>query len=259
MKSYGLIYLKSTKEIEIMHESNCIVHDVLNYVGEHLKPGVSTSYLDSLAEERLNSHGARSAFKNYKGFPKVLCVSVNEEVVHGIPRDDKIIQDGDIVSLDFGVYHKGYAGDSAKTFVAGSSPSLEISNLIKHTHDGLVAGINAMQAGNRLYDIGSAIESVAKKYGYGNLLGFCGHGIGKKMHENPHVFNWVCTNEPNIRLREGMVFALEPMFTLGTSDVNILEDGWTVVTKDKSMAVHWELSIAITKDGPCVLGTETIS
>jgi len=259
MSIYGLTYLKSTKEIELMHEANSIVHDVLNHVGEHLKPGMTTAHLDLLAEERLKSHGAKSAFKNYRGFPKVLCVSVNEEVVHGIPRDDKIIQNGDIVSLDFGVYHKGYAGDSAKTFVVGDAPSSHVSNLVQHTRDSLVAGINAMHVGNRLHDIGAAIDAVAKQHGYGNLVNFCGHGIGKRMHEDPHVFNWVNIQEPNIRLREGMVFALEPMFTLGTSDVDILSDGWTVVTKDKSMAVHWELSIAVTKDGPRVLGTETIS
>lgn len=258
MAIYGLTYLKSEKEIDIMHESNCIVHDVLNYVGEHLKPGISTSSLDSLAEERLKCHDAKSAFKGYKGFPKVICISVNEEVVHGIPRDDKIVQDGDIVSLDFGVYHKGFAGDSAKTFVVGDAPSLEANQLVKHTREGLLAGIDTMRVGNRLRDISAAISSIAEKYKYGNLLNFCGHGIGKKMHEDPHVFNWVHPEEPNIRLREGMVFALEPMFTLGTSDAEILQDGWTVVTKDNKLAVHWELSVAITKDGPRVLGTETI-
>lgn len=255
MKSSGIISLKSNKEIDIMHDANCIVHEVLNIVGDEITPGVSTGDIDRIAEEYLRKSEATSAFKNYRGFPKVICISVNEEVVHGIPDDNRIIEDGDVVSVDFGVYYKGYAGDSAKTFIVGET-SDEIGLLSKNTRESLFAGIDQMYPGNYLYDINKAIAKVAEDGGYGNLKNFCGHGIGKSMHEAPHVFNWINTSEQNILLREGMVFALEPMFTLGSGDVTTLDDNWTIVTSDKSIAAHWELSIAITKGGPRVLGTE---
>lgn len=250
-----MIFLKTPEEIEIMNEANKIVHTVLNLVGDNIKPGISTDDLNSLAQSKLNSYkNTTSAFLGYRGFPKVICISVNEEIVHGIPGD-RIIQEGDIVSVDFGVYHKGYAGDSAKTFIIGDV-SQEVSDLVSNTLDSLYIGIEQMQVGNRLHDIGKAIDVVARKNKYGNVRGYCGHGIGINMHEEPHVFNYINLEEPNIRLREGMVFALEPMFLLGSDDTETLEDDWTVVTKDRKLSAHWELSIAITGSGPRILGVD---
>lgn len=249
----GLVYLKSADELDVMHQANCIVHNVINYVGEHIKPGVSTLYLDDLAEENIRKSGAKNTLKGYKGFPGSICISVNDEVVHGVPSEDNIIKDGDIVTLDLAVHYKGFAGDSAKTFVVGDI-SQKTLQLIKQTKKALYAGINEMHPGNHLHDIGKAVSAVAKENGYGLLENFCGHGIGKDMHEGPHVFNYINRMEPNILLREGMVFAIEPMFTLGSKDVKLLDDDWTVVTDDKSISCHWELSTAITKEGPRVLG-----
>ena len=248
-----LLTLKSEKEIEIMHEANCIVHAMLDVAENNMRPGITTGELDALMEAELNKiEGATSAFKGYKNYPAVSCISVNEEIVHGIPGD-RVIEDGDIVSVDFGVYYKGYAGDSARTIMVGNV-SDEAKRLVINTKQGLVAGINAMVEGYRLNDVNRAIEAVAKEYGFGNTRGFCGHGIGKAMHEKPPVYNYVDPFVPNLHLRRGMVFALEPMFTLGSSKAKILEDKWTVITDDGSLACHWEVSVAITENGPRVLG-----
>lgn len=253
-----MISLKTKQEIDIMDEANQIVHDVLNQLIPHISSGINTRELDKIAEDLLqwSSHLASAipAFKGYMGYPSSLCISINEEIVHGIPGD-RIIQNGDIISVDFGVIHKGFVGDAAKTIIVGNTTE-EVTNLSQRCKEALLLGIDQMRVGRRLHHIGEAISAVAKKYNYGNIKSFCGHGIGKKMHEDPPVFNYIKLTEPSVRLREGMVLALEPMFTLGTSDTEVLKDGWTAVTKDRSMAAHWEVSVAITDGDPRILGTK---
>lgn len=248
-----MIYLKSPTEIDAMHQSNLIVHKCLDRAEAEIEPGVTTGQLDIAIGNELSKHpGATPAFLGYHGYPAVSCISVNEEVVHGIPGN-RVIQDGDVVSIDFGVYYNGYAGDSARTFLVGDV-SPEAQKLSDQTRRGLFAGISKMMPGNRLHDISIAISAIAKENSYGNIRNFCGHGIGKTMHESPSVFNYVEPREPNVRLRTGMVLALEPMFTLGSSIAVVLKDGWTVMTSDKSTACHWELSVAITEHEPRILG-----
>lgn len=250
-----MIILKTSEQIDIMHESNLIVHSILDFAENNIAIGMKTGELDNMMEEKLREFkGATSAFKNYLGYKKVSCISVNEEIVHGVPGD-RIFNDGDLVSIDFGVYYNGFAGDSAKTFILGTPKNKEDEELVIQTKKSLFVGIEQMTIGNRLYDINSSIEKVAKENGYGNVRNFCGHGIGTKMHEKPSVLNYVDKSEPNIRLQEGLVLALEPMFTLGNAITEISkEDKWTVSSIDKKNAAHWELSIAITSDGPRILG-----
>jgi methionyl aminopeptidase len=248
-----MIFLKTTEQIDIMHEANLIVHAVLDEAENNIEAGMTTQELNDIMENKMSEFsGATSAFRGYKDYPDVSCISVNEEVVHGIPSE-KMILPGDIVSVDFGVYYNGMAGDSARTFIVGDVEP-EVRDLVSITRQGLWAGIRQMVPGNKLHDIGEAIDAVARQHNFGNVRGFCGHGIGAKMHELPHVFNYVEPLEPNVRLRAGMVFALEPMFNLGHAEVLILEDGWTIITKDKKKSCHWELSIAVTENGPRVLG-----
>lgn len=248
-----MIVLKSKKEIDIMHDANAIVHDALDFIEQEIKPGVSTAEMDEMAADALSRYEkSTSAFKDYMGYPAVLCVSVNDEVVHGVPGE-RIIQDGDIVSVDFGAIYNGFFGDAARTFVVGET-SNENKQLVDRTKDALMAAINEMVDGNTLHDISKAIWNVSHEYKYGNVKKFCGHGIGRELHEDPKVLNYVDKNQSDIRLRNGMVFALEPMFTLGSEDVVVSKDGWTVITMDHSISAHWELSVAITNDGPIVLG-----
>lgn len=248
-----MILLKTKEEIDIMDDTNKFVHDVLDYVESHMSIGDTTKKLDSMAEEFLQRKSdVEPAFKGYMGFPASLCVSINEEIVHGMPGD-RIIQDGDIVSLDFGVRYKGFVGDAARTIMVGDV-SKEVIQLVHNTKKALKLGIDQMRVGNRLHDIGRAIESVAREYKYGNIRTFCGHGIGREIHEDPRVFNFVNLSESNIHLQEGMVLALEPMFSLGTSLVKVLEDKWTAVTNDGSVSAHFEVSVAVTDGEPRILG-----
>lgn len=247
-----MIPLKTLKEIEIMDDANRIVHNVLNRVEENIKEGITTKELDIIAEQEVYSLGAKPAVKNYKGFPASLCISINEEIAHGIPGD-RIIQDGDIVSIDFATIYKEFIGDAARTIIVGKV-SKKIEELVKNTEKALYNGISKMIVGNRLHDISRAIWEYSKKNKYGNILNLCGHGVGKDMHESPSVFNYVNEFEPNVRLQNGMVLALEPMFTLGSCMAVLKEDGWTAVSSDKSMAAHWELSVAIVDDKPLILG-----
>ena len=248
-----MIFLKTPEQIDVMHEANLIVHAVLDEAENKVEAGMSTQELNDIMATKMSEYpGATSAFKGYKGYPDVSCISVNDEVVHGIPSERMIVP-GDIVSVDFGVYYKGMAGDSARTFIVGKVEPA-VAELVEITRQGLWAGIEKLVPGNRLHDVGAAIDAVARKHKYGNVRGFCGHGIGTKMHEPPNVFNYVEPRQPNVRLRSGMVFALEPMFNIGGSDVLMCDDGWTIITKDQSKSCHWELSVAITEEGPRVLG-----
>jgi len=249
-----MIILKTKSQIDLMDEANKIVHLALDHAAKNAEIGMTSRELDSIVENYISAFKhTTSAFKGYMGYPNVSCISINAGVVHGIPNNIPL-QDGDIISIDIGVYYKGWAGDSAITFILGNSKSDEDVRLIKETRKALYAGIEQMVIGNRLHDIGEAINNIAIENAYGNVRGFSGHGIGQSMHESPSVYNYIEPRESNVRLQEGMVLALEPMFSTGTADVHITNDKWTVVTNDNKNSAHWEVSAAITKDGPKILG-----
>ena len=249
-----MISIKSTREIEIMRQANIIVAEILKELKQTVAPGVTTLELDAIAEELTLKKKALPAFKGYavagRVFPRCLCVSINEEIVHGIPSN-RALKEGDIVGLDFGVIYNGFYGDSAITVGVGKV-SDDAQRLMAVTELSLYKGIEQLQEGKRLGDLGAAVQKTAEDAGYSVVRVFVGHGIGKRLHEEPPVPNY---GEPDrgLRLKEGMVLAIEPMLNAGSHEVEIKEDGWTAVTKDGSLAAHFEHSVAITKDGPYVL------
>jgi methionyl aminopeptidase len=249
-----VISLKSPREIDIMRRANVIVAEVLHALKNKVAPGVTTLELDALAEDLTLGKKAVPAFKGYRVagriFPRCLCVSVNEEIVHGIPSN-RALREGDIVGLDYGVIYEGFYGDSAVTVGVGKV-SEEAKRLMEVTERALYRGIDQLYAGRRLGDLGFAVQQTAESAGYSVVRAFVGHGIGKKLHEEPPVPNY---GEPDrgMRLKEGMVLAIEPMVNAGGHEVEIKEDGWTAVTKDGSLAAHFEHSVAITKNGPFIL------
>jgi len=245
-----MITLKSKRELEVMREASRIVAEILAELRSLCQPGVSTAELDRVAEESTLRHGARPAFKGYRGFPRTLCTSINHEVVHGIPSD-RVLREHDIVGLDFGVVYNGYYGDSAITVPIGDVPP-EIQQLLRVTEESLYLGIEQMVPGNHLADISRAIQTHAESHGYSLVKEFGGHGIGKRLHEDPMVLNYV-VNGRGIKLKPGLVLAIEPMVNLGTDQVRILSDGWTVVTLDGKPSAHFEHTIAVTDDGPEIL------
>jgi len=249
-----VIALKSDREIEIMRSANAIVAEVLQELKAKVAPGVTTLELDAVAEELTLKRKAVPAFKGYevagRVFPRCLCVSVNEEIVHGIPSN-RALREGDIVGLDFGVVYNGFYGDAALTVGVGRV-SDEARRLMETTERALYQGIEQLREGKRLGDLGFAVQQVAEGAGYSVVRAFVGHGIGKRLHEEPPVPNY---GEPDrgVRVREGMVLAIEPMINVGGHEVEIQEDGWTAVTKDGSLAAHFEHSVAVTKNGPYIL------
>ena len=246
------VTLKTASEIQIMNEANQIVGDTLNMLREKAVPGMSTWQLDSWAEEHARRYGATPAFKGYHGFPGSLCVSLNEQVVHGIPSKKIVLQEGDILSIDFGVRYKGFFGDAAITLAIGKI-SAEKMNLLKVTRESLYKGIEQARVGNRINDISAAIQNHVEKHGFSVVRQFVGHGIGTELHEGPEVPNYSIENKRTPRIMAGMVLAIEPMINLGTYEVKVLKDGWTVITKDKLPSAHFEHSIAVTEDGPLIL------
>ena len=214
--------------------------------------GVSTWDLDVLAEEFARQHGAVPAFKGYHGFPGSLCVSLNEQVVHGIPSKRVILAEGDIVSIDFGVLYKGFYGDAALTLAIGEIDEAK-ANLLRVTRESLYKGIAQARVGNRIIDISAAIQAHVEKHGYSVVRQFVGHGIGAELHEGPEVPNYSSPKKRTPRIMAGMVLAIEPMVNLGTFEVKVLKDGWTVITKDKAPSAHFEHSIAVTEEGPVIL------
>ncbi|MGH7907588.1 MAG: type I methionyl aminopeptidase [Candidatus Binataceae bacterium] len=250
-----MIVLKSPEEIAVIRKASRIVAEILVEVAAAVRPGVTTNELDSLAEELTYKNGARPAFKGYRprdvAYPKSLCVSINNEIVHGIPSGRKL-KAGDIVGLDFGVIYEGFYGDAARTVPVGQV-SERAQRLMRVTHDALYAGIEQARAGNRISDIGRAVQELAEQAGFSVVEEFAGHGIGRRLHEDPQVPNYFKTGMPNPRLREGMALAIEPMVNEGTAEVDILEDGWTAVTADGKLSAHFEHSIAITANGPEIL------
>jgi methionyl aminopeptidase len=234
-----------------MHQAGLIVWEVLNELRLMVEPGISTLELDKVAERRTAEHKARPAFKGYRGYPASLCASINQEVVHGIPSASRKLRGGDIVSLDFGVELDGYFGDAAVTVPVGKvKPELE--TLLRVTRESLDHGIEQARVGNRLSDIGSAVQKWVERHGFSVVREFVGHGIGTKMHEEPNVLNY---GEPGHgpRLQEGMVLALEPMVNMGEPGVRVLADEWTAVTNDGKPSAHFEHTVAITANGPRIL------
>jgi methionyl aminopeptidase len=247
------IQLKSPAEIAKLREANLIVADVLDRLEEASKPGVSTWELNEIASTRLKQLRADSAFLGYghPKYPAVVCTSINNVVVHGIPRKEDVLKDGDILSIDFGAFKDGWCGDSARTIPIGEvSPAAR--TLMRVTRESLERAIAACVPGNRLGDIGWAVQSHAEAHGYSVVRQFVGHGIGKAMHEEPHVPNYGEAGKGR-RLSAGLVVAIEPMVNAGGPEVAVKDDGWTAVTKDGSLSAHFEHSVAITDEGPVVL------
>ena len=246
-----MIILKSLPEIELIAKACQVVALTIACLRDQVKPGVTTADLDRLAEEVITKQGARPAFKGYRGYPATLCTSVNEEVVHGIPSPKKRLNEGDIIGLDVGAIVEGYYGDAAVTLPVGQV-SAEAARLIRVTERALEAGLEQVRVGNRLSDISHAVQTVAEGEGYSVVTDFVGHGIGRNLHEDPQVPNFGRPGE-GPRLREGLVLAIEPMVNIGRSEVEVLADHWTVVTRDRSLSAHFEHTIAIMPDGPKVL------
>ena len=237
-----MIYLKTEEEIELLRENNLLVSATLAEVGRHIKPGVTTLELDRIAEEFIRSHGAVPGFLGYGGFPNTLCVSVNENVVHGIPSN-YALREGDIVSVDCGTILKGFYGDSAYTFCVGEVAP-EVKQLLDVTKEALYKGVEQAVAGNRVGDISAAVQAHAEHYGYGVVRELVGHGLGKKMHESPEVPNYGRRGTGPL-LKEGMVICIEPMINMGSKNVVFERDGWTVRTKDRKPSAHFEFAVAI--------------
>jgi len=245
-----MITLKSKREIETMREASRIVGAILEELRPYCRPGITTRELDRLSEEKTRQRGAKPAFKGYRGYPRTLCTSVNEEVVHGIPNEREL-REGDIVGLDFGVIVDGYYGDAAITMPIGRTKP-EVQQLLRVTEECLYLGIEQMVPGRNLSDISRAIQAHAESHGYSLVKEFGGHGIGRRLHEDPMVLNYV-VDGPGIKLRPGLVLAIEPMVNMGLDAVKILGDGWTVVTVDGQPSAHFEHTVAITDDGPEIL------
>jgi methionyl aminopeptidase len=244
------IILKSPQEIERMRSSNRIVAEILQKVAAAVRPGVKTRALNALAEALLRRYKARSAFKGYNGYPAVLCTSVNEEVVHGIPSE-RVLQEGDILSLDFGAVRDDYYGDAAVTVPVGTI-SEEARRLLRVTEEALGKAIEQARPGNHVGDISAAIQGHVESRGFSAVRDFVGHGIGKFMHEKPQIPNFGLPGR-GVRLRSGMILAIEPMINAGGYAVEVLEDGWTAVTRDRSLSAHFEHSVAVTENGPDIL------
>jgi len=246
------VVLKSSQEIEKMRRAGRVVREVLEYVRSLATPGATTLDLENAADKRMTELGAKPAFKGYHGFPAVLCTSINSEVVHGIPSAKRVLKEGDIVSIDCGAIVDGYYGDAAITVPVGQRIDPKTDRLLKVTEQSLHAGIAAVKPGATLGDIGAAVQSVVEAEGFSVVRDFVGHGIGSKMHEDPQVPNFGEAGR-GMKLKAGMVIAIEPMVNAGRPDVRVLRDGWTAVTDDGSMSAHFEHTVAVTHTGARIL------
>jgi methionyl aminopeptidase len=247
-----MITLRSQEELVKLEEASRIVLETLDVVQKAVAPGVTTDELDRIAEAEIRRQGARPAFVGYRGYPKTLCTSVNEDVVHGIPGKRKLA-DGDIVGIDCGAVVDGYFGDAARTLPVGRIDAERV-RLLEVTQQALAAGIEAARPGGRVSDIGAAIEELALVHGYGVVRDFVGHGVGTALHEEPQVPNYGPAGRGSV-LKAGMVIAIEPMFNIGRAEVSVDSDGWTVRTRDKSPSAHFEYTVAIAPHGAVILGT----
>lgn len=246
-----MIIIKTPAEIEQMKSAGVLSKLALRRVGAMIRPGVDTLELDRVAESIIRIHGGTPAFKGYGGFPASICCSVNSEIVHGIPSSSRVLQEGDIVSIDTGAVVNGWVGDNAWTFFCGT-PGVADKGLCEVTRDCLKAGIEAAVPGNRIGDIGHAVQSLAEANGYSVVRDYVGHGVGRAMHEEPNVANYSKKGR-GVRLQAGMVIAIEPMICLGGYESHVMPNRWTVVTNDGGTAAHYENTIAITEDGPVIL------
>lgn len=251
-----MITLRSQEELLKLEEASRIVLETLDLVEKAVAPGVTTDDLDRIAEAEIRRQGARPAFIGYRGYPKTLCTSVNDEVVHGIPGK-RALKDGDVIGIDCGAVVGGYFGDAARTVTVGKVGA-ETAKLLEATKKALAAGIAAARPGGRVSDIGAAVESVALVHGYGVVRDFVGHGVGTALHEEPQVPNYGPAGRGSL-LKAGMVLAIEPMFNLGRAEVSVDADGWTVRTRDRSTSAHFEHTIAIEPHGAVILGTGSLS
>ena len=258
MTKVNTIRLKTGHELELMRQANQIVAAVLTLLEKEAAPGKTTWELDRLSEECCRDFGAVPAFKGYYGFPASLCASINEEVVHGIPSRKRILREGDIVSLDFGVLYKGFYGDSAITVAIGQVSERK-KRLMLATEESLYKGIAQAQAGNRMSDISKAVQAHAEAAGFSVVRQYVGHGIGTQLHEAPEVPNYSLPGKSSPRLQEGMVLAIEPMINMGTYGVKTMGDKWTVITEDWQPSAHFEHSVAITSAGPVILSSRVSS
>jgi methionyl aminopeptidase len=246
-----VIVCRSAAELERMRDAGRLVGEVLTELAAHVKPGVTTADLDALAEKRIAQAGATAAFKGYHGYPATICASINEEVIHGIPSGRRVLNEGDIISIDVGASLGGYFGDSAVTLPVGPV-SENAATLLRVTEEALFKAIERVRVGGRISDIGHAVQQHVEAYGFSVVREFVGHGIGQRMHEEPQVPNY---GDPGRgpRLAEGMVLAIEPMVNAGKPAVKVLGDGWTAITRDGSLSAHFEHTVAVTADGPWIL------
>ena len=252
------IFLKTEDEIDLMRKANQLVGSTLAELGKHIKPGVTTLQLDKIAEEFIRDHGAVPTFKNFPNpyggpFPASICTSVNDVVVHGIPSEDTVLKDGDIISIDCGTLLDGYNGDSAYTFCVGDVKP-EVKQLLKVTRDSLYKGIEQAVAGNHVGDIGSAVQEYCEGFGYGVVRELTGHGIGREMHEAPQIPNYGSRGN-GVMLKAGMCIAIEPMITMGDRKIWMLPDKWSIVTRDNKPAAHFEHTIAVRRGKAEILST----
>lgn len=246
-----MITIKSSLELELMRKANAIVGDVLELMRESVRPGVTTYELDKIAHDYIVKSGAKPSFLGYGGFPASICASVNEEVIHGIPSKSRVLQEGDIVSIDVGTLYKGYNGDAARTFAVGAVDELKLK-LMRVTEESFFKGIEILKDGVRLGDLGYAIQCHAESNGFSIVRDYVGHGIGQNMHEDPQIPNYGRAGH-GLRVKSGMTLAIEPMINAGNYGVEVLDDGWTVVTVDGLPSAHYENTVAVTDDGVEIL------
>jgi methionyl aminopeptidase len=251
LKKHRGVFLKNDQEIAILREANRIAAKILDELGGMVVPGVTSWELEAHANDLCGRYEVVPAFKGYLGFPYALCCSLNEEVVHGFPSK-RVLSQGDILSIDFGVKFQGFYGDTARTFPVGNV-SEGAARLLDVTRESLHRGIAQAKPGNDLYDISRAVQECVEAQGFSVVKRFVGHGIGRMLHEKPEIPNYVPKNCSRLPLKPGMVLAIEPMVAMGSDQVEILSDGWTAVTKDRSLSAHFEHSVAVTKDGPIIL------
>lgn len=246
-----MIQIKTATQLALMREAGKITGEALIIAGEAVRPGVTTKYLDDIIRRHIEKRGAVPSFLGYGGFPASACISVNDQVIHGIPSEKTILHEGDIVKIDVGAYYKGYHGDSANTFAVGEISPIA-KKLIETTKECFYKGVEQIREGARLGDLGCAIQTHAEAQGFGVVRKYIGHGVGRDLHEDPEVPNYGTAGR-GLRFREGMVIAVEPMINAGTPDVKELNDGWTVVTADGSLSAHYEHTLALTENGVVLL------
>ena len=242
-----MIQIKNSEQIKLMREAGRITGEALIVARDHIREGVSTKYLDTLIRQHIEGRGAKPSFLGLYGFPGSACISINDEVIHGIPSEHRVLREGDIVKIDVGAYYKGFHGDSARTFPVGRV-SAEAEKLIAVTKQSFYEGLSAVKVGNRVGDIGHAIDTYVRRFGFGTVRRYVGHGVGRDVHESPDVPNFG-TPGRGPRLCEGLVIAIEPMINQGSFEVKELSDGWTVKTADGKLSAHYENTVALTPDG----------